>query len=256
MKQKIIIVVLVVAAIALLIALFATKKRGEERHAADVSSILDFSNQVVTANLQIMDLKQVNLILTNDLAQQQQQSAQFSNSLSSANAALAETKIALNLAQQQVSSLTTQVSDLESQNKILDQRALDLTNAIVLLNKSIEETRAQLATVQGNNAYLQVELQKQMAARAEIEHKFNDLDALRAQVSKIKSDLFVARRMQLSKTDLGGKKGAALLLSPQRPVAAPVADGAKSNYGLNVEVGSDGSVRVIPPLGATNAPAR
>lgn len=255
MKQKIVIVVLATAAIALLFALFATKKRGDERHASDVSSILDFSNQVVTANLQIVDLKQVNLALTNDLAQQQQQSAQFSNRLAAANTALAETTLALTLAQQQVSGLTTQVADLESQNKILDQRAQDLTNAIVLLNQSIEQTRAQLTTTLGNNAYLQIELQKQMAARAEIEHKFNDLDALRAQVSKIKTDLFVARRMQLSKNDLGGKKGAQLLVTPQRPAPATAA-GNQSNYGLNVEVGSDGSVRVIPPIGTTNAPAR
>ena len=28
-----------------------------------------------------------------------------------------------------------------------------------------------------------------------------------------------------------------------------------SNYDLNVEVGSDGSVKVIPPMGATNSAA-
>jgi hypothetical protein len=27
-------------------------------------------------------------------------------------------------------------------------------------------------------------------------------------------------------------------------------------YGLNVEIGSDGSVKVIPPLGSTNLPAQ
>ena len=28
-----------------------------------------------------------------------------------------------------------------------------------------------------------------------------------------------------------------------------------TNYNLNVEIGSDGSVRVIPPAGAANSPA-
>ncbi len=38
----------------------------------------------------------------------------------------------------------------------------------------------------------------------------------------------------------------------RQPVAAQP---AAANYDLNVEVGSDGTVKVIPPLGATNNPA-
>ena len=92
-----------------------------------------------------------------------------------------------------------------------------------------------------------------MAQKAEVEHKFNDLNELRQQVRKVKDDLFVARRLQLMKNDNSQKKGAQLLI--QRSVPAPTAP-APANYGLNVEVGSDGSVKVIPPLGApTNAPA-
>jgi len=92
-----------------------------------------------------------------------------------------------------------------------------------------------------------------MAQKAEIEHKFNDLDELRQQVKKVKTDLFVARRLQFMKNDNSQKRGAQLLIERSVSVApaAPAGD-----YGLNVEVGSDGSVRVIPPLGAsTNAPA-
>jgi hypothetical protein len=99
-----------------------------------------------------------------------------------------------------------------------------------------------------------------MAQKAELEHKFNDLDDLRAQVKKIKTELFVARRIQLMKNDLGNKKGAELLLQHSvtvTPTNAPAsATTPAANYDLNVEVGSDGSVRVIPPLGApTNSAA-
>jgi chromosome segregation ATPase len=254
MKSKIAIVALAVAIVALFIALFATRKQGEERHASDLTRIEDFSNQVVSVNLKVSDVNQVNLVLSNAVLTSQEQLAQLSNNLVAVNGTLAETKTSLQTAQQQVATLNTQVADLESQNKALDQRAAELTNAIAKLNALIAETQAKLALSQGNNAYLQAELQRQMAAKAELEHKFNDLEVVRAQVKKLKSDAFTARRLQWMKNDTSNKKGAELLVTPNRPsaAAAPAPD-----YGLNVEVGSDGSVRVIPPLGApTNAPAK
>lgn len=256
MKTKIIIAVLAVACAGLLIAFFAAKKQGEDQHTADVSAILDFSNQVNNATVKINDLSQVNVTLTNDLAMSQQELAQLSNSLAAASATLADSRVALASAQGQITNLSSRISDLETQNQALDQRAAELTNNIVRLNALIDDTRAKLATAETNNAFLQEELQRQLAMRAEIEHKFNDLDALRQQVSKIKTEMFIARRMQLSKNDIGSKRGAELLVTPNKPAPAAAAS-VPGNYGLNVEVGSDGSVRVIPPLGApTNAPAR
>ncbi len=252
MKLKIVIVILAVACAGLLIGLFAVKKQGEDQHVADLSSIVDFSNQVVNANLKINDLNQVNLMLTNDLAASQQQASEFSNSLAAATVTIASTKASLATAQGQITNLNTRIVDLETENKVLDQRAGELTNTIAKLDLLIQDTRSQLAASQNNNAYLQQELQKQMAQKAEIEHKFNDLDELRQQVKKIKTDLFVARRLQFMKNDNSQKKGAQLLIEKSVPTASVSTPG----YGLNVEVGSDGSVKVIPPLGApTNAPA-
>ena len=247
MKSKIVVVVLVVVSVALLIALFATKKQSEERHTTDLTRIEDFSNQVVSVNAKVSEMDQVNLVLSNAVLSGQEQLAQLSNHLAEVNGTLLEARASLETAQKQV-------ADLESQNKALDQRAAELTNAIAELTASISDTQAKLARSEGNNAYLQAELQRQMAAKAELEHKFNDLEAVRAQVKKLKSDAFVARRLQLMKNDTGGKKGAELLVAPNRPAVSTT---ATPNYGLNVEVGSDGSVRVIPPLGApTNAPAQ
>jgi chromosome segregation ATPase len=252
MKIKIVTVILAVACVALAIALFAVKKSGEEQHVADVSSIVDFSNQVVNASLKINDLNQVNLMLTNDLAVSQQQSAQFSNSLAEAQAAVASGQSALADAQTQITNLNTRISSLETENKALDERASELTNAIAQLNNLIDETRSKLNTSETNNIFLQQELQKQMAEKAEIEHRFNDVNELRQQVKKIKTDLFVARRLQFMKNDNSQKKGSQLLMERSVPVTNAPAPG----YGLNVEIGSDGSVKVIPPLGApTNAPA-
>jgi chromosome segregation ATPase len=253
MKIKIVIVILAVVCVGLAVGLFAIKKQGEEQHVADVSSIVDFSNQVFNADIKITELNQVNLTYSNDMVLSQQQAAELSNSLAAAAVTIANSQTVIVSSQNQITNLNSRISDLEAENKVLDQRANDLTNTIAQLSSQIEETRSKLASSENNNTFLQQELQKQMAQKAELEHKFSDLDELRTQVKKIKTDLFVARRLQFMKNDNSQMKGAQLLI--QR--AAPTVRAAETpDYGLNVEVGSDGSVRVIPPLGAaTNAPA-
>lgn len=253
MKNKIVLVILAVICVGLLIGLFAIKKTGEEQHTADVNSIVDFSNQVVNTSLKLNDLNQVNLALTNDLAASRQQIEEISNNLATTTATLAASQSDLAGAQGQITNLNSRISDLESQNKTLDERIGELTNNLAQLNLQIEETRQKLIASGTANAYLQQELQRQMAQKAELEHNFNDLDVLRQQVKKIKSDIFTARRLQFMKNDISGKKGAELLVHPNTPATV----GMAPNNGLNVEIGSDGSVRVIPPLIApTNAPAQ
>jgi chromosome segregation ATPase len=219
-----------------------------------VSSIVDFSNQVVEADLKINDLNQVNLMLTNDLALSQEQATQLSNSLASAQATITENKSSIASAQDQITNLNTRINDLETENKVLDQRAAELTSTIAQLNSLIADTQTKLNASETNSVFLQQALEKQMAQKAEIEHKFNDLDELRQQVKKIRDDLFMARRLRFMQNDNTQKKGSQLLIQRSVPVTnVPAAP----NYGLNVEVGSDGSVKVIPPLGAsTNAPAQ
>jgi len=256
MKIKIAIIVLAIACIGLGVALFATKKQSDEQHATDVSSINDFSNQLVGANVQLKDLNQANLALTNDLALSRDEALGLSNSLASANATLDNTKSSLAGAQSQITNLNTQISDLEVQNKVLDQRAADLTNTIAQMDEVISSTESKLSEAETNTAFLQGELQKQMTQKAELEHKFNDVNEVRAQVKKLRDEMFVARRMQLSKYDNNGRKGAELLTAHLPPPQTNPPTGQPPNYDLNVEVGSDGSVKIIPPLGATNAPAR
>jgi len=255
MKIKIAIIILAIAAIGLGIALFATKKQGEEQHTKDVESITDFSNQVVTAHIKIEDLSQVNLALTNDLAVVHQEALELSNSLVNANSVLASTKSSLAAAQGEITNLNVQVSDLEIQNKVLDQRAAELTNTIAQMNALIADTHARLMQAETNTAFLQGELQKQMTQKAELEHKFNDVNEVRAQVKKLKDEMFIARHIQLSKNDNSGKKGAQLLMTRTPPPSTNSPAKLPPNYDLNVEVGSDGSVKIIPPIGATNAPA-
>lgn len=266
MKIKVVIAVLAVACIGLGIALIVAKKQADNQHEADVSSIVDFSNQLAGANEHLKDSSQVNLTLSNDLASSQQQLAtaaeqmtQLSNSLTAsltaANAALADTKTSLASAQEMVTNLNSRISDLEAQNHVLDDQAQSLSNQLAQLTAQIEDTKTQLAVSRTNAAFLQHELQKQLAQRAELEHKFNDLAELRAQVKKLKNEMFIARRMQLDRSGTGVKKGGELLMTHNDNTATVSRTPTGGNYDLNVEVGSDGSVKVIPPMGGSNGPA-
>ena len=262
--MKVIIVILAVACVGLGIALFATKKQAEDVHSTDVTSINDFSNQVVATSKHLDELGQVNLTLSNELASSQQEIAlgaeqmvQLSNSLAAANTALLETSNLLISAEEQVTNLNNRIADLETQNKALDTQAESLSNRLVALTVQIEETKSQLAVSETNAAFLQGELQKQLAQKADLEHRFNDIDELRAQVKRIKDEMFVARRLELMKYDNGNKKGGELLMNHNMWMPSPNLHQAPAtpSYDLNVEIGSDGSVKVIPPMGRTNAPA-
>ena len=260
MKTKVVIVILAVACAGLAIALLAAKKQGEEQHATDVNSIADFSNQVFNASLKINDLNQVNLALTNDLETTRQHSFELSsglsNQLNAATAALNASQGDLAAARTQINGLNSHVSDLEVQNQSLEKRAGELSNNIVELDQQIAITRQKLAHSQSDNTFLQQELQRQMAQRAELEHKFNDLDELRQQVKKIKSEIFIARRLEFMHNDHSQMRGAELLMHPNVPPPVTSTSSSAPGNALNVEIGSDGSVKVIPPLGApTNAPA-
>jgi chromosome segregation ATPase len=282
MKTKTGIIVLVVVAAGLLIALFATKKQADDQHVKDVTAILEFSNQLDTANINLNDQRQVNLMLTNDLESTRQVLMETSNNLSGQ---LAGAKAEIENDQNMITNLNGRISDLETQNKALDGRATMLSNNIVVLDAKIAATQRLLATTQTNNAFLAAELQKQMAEKAELERKFSDVDAVRAQLSKLRTELFEARRLEWMNAGTSPDrqaKGAELLMKRSLPSGSPHAAAAETSakptpqYDLNVEVGSDGSVRVIPPatgsqdnaaqaaarkalmqqMGGTNTPAR
>lgn len=257
MKTKVIIIILAVACAVLGIALLASKKQAADQHEKDMAQTVDYSNQVVGANEQLKEFGQVNLTLSNDLASAQQQvaasaeqMAQLSNSLMEVNASLKSTLVS---AQETVTNLNNRISELEAQNKVLDDQAQSMSNQLAQLTQQIEDTKTKLAVALTNSDFLRVELQKQLVAKAELEHKFYDLDELRAQVKKVKDVMFVARRMALGNPN--DKKGGELLMAHTPASSASQARKPASAYDLNVEVGSDGSVKLIPPVGSTNSPA-
>lgn len=261
MNAKIGIAILLVACIALGVALVTLKRQADAQQQQSAAKIEEVSNQVVKANANINDLNQVNLTLSNDLVSARETSLTFSNQMlvtsNTLATTLAGTEASLQSVQQQVTNLTVRITDLEAQNQALDQRANSLSNTIVSLNTQIAATQMQLATSKTNNAFLSKQLQQLMAEKKKLEDKFNDLAEVRAQVRKLKEDYLVARRLEWMREGIDPTKpmkGGQLLMQRTLPVPGAAANAASSQYNLDVEVGSDGSVRVIPP--STNAPAR
>ncbi|HEY3932695.1 MAG TPA: hypothetical protein VGM58_10045, partial [Verrucomicrobiae bacterium] len=68
MKTRTGIVILIVVCVGLVVALLLIKKQADDEQKKDADAMLDFSNQLTTATANLDDLRQVNLMLTNDLA--------------------------------------------------------------------------------------------------------------------------------------------------------------------------------------------
>src|SRR5581483_5876541 len=161
---------------------------------------------------------------------------------------LNDAQIAVAKAGEEITNLDQQVASLTEQNKELDQHVDDLTNQLSQLDNKITATELELSKSQTNNAFLESELKKQVAERAALEQKFNNLSAMRQQVTKLRDDALMATRLRWIKegTDPSRQvKGAQLLI--QNPAMRNNAATATSpnNGNLNVEVESGGAIRII-----------
>jgi septal ring factor EnvC (AmiA/AmiB activator) len=255
MKNLIGIVILAVVCIGLVVALVTTKKTATQEKRKDVDTILMHSNQWEKTRADLEEHKQVIQNLEKDIETRKQEFGELTNKYTGTAATLAKTEQSLKAAQDEVAKRDAQIAELEARNQSLDQKAIDLSVALTNLTTQIADTQKKLAASEGDKAFLETTLKQLMTEKAELERQFNDLTVLRAQVSRLKEELSIARRLDWIRKGLfstSDQKGAQLLI--QRGPGTPAASEATTNhYDLNVEVNTDGSVRVIPPL--TNSPA-
>jgi chromosome segregation ATPase len=266
MKNRIGLIVLVVACVALLLGLVVVWKQAGDQHTKDTEMVSDYSNRWVKTSGTLDEQKQVAALLEKDLDTQKKALTELTNNFTQVSANLAETSAeltrtneALQASQQEVARRDTKISELETQNQQLDKQAADLSTSLTNLTIQIDTTQRKLAASEGDKAFLEKELKRLITEKTELERQFNDLSVLRAQVSKLKEELNIARRIEWIRQGIfanAEQKGAQKLM---QGVSAPqmTARTAKPAYDLNVEVNADGSVKVIPPLagaGATNSP--
>jgi len=249
MKNLIGIIILAVICVGLGVALLTTKKQATVEKKKDTDTIFTLSNQWVDTSGKLEEQKQVNLSLEQDVAARKKEFGELTNKFSEIATVLVKTEDSLKLTKEEVAKRETKIAELEQQNAQLDQRAAELTTSLTNLTIQIADTQRKLAASEGDKAFLEKELKRLMGEKAELERQFNDLALLRSQISKLKEELSVARRLEWIRMGLYGnqtKKGAELLMS--NPDQKP-----KPNYNLNVELKQDGSATVVP---ATNAPPK
>jgi len=247
--KNIVTIILLVASVGLAAALIVIKNQEQKEQSNSASTIFQFSNQLSNAHDQITGLSQVNLVLSNNLATSQESSSALSNQLTDAQTAVEKN-------QQEITNLDNRLADLEAQNKALDDHATELTNTIAQLNTQITDTQTKLGQTETNNAFLESELKKQVAERAALEQKFNDLSQMRQQVRKLRDDTLMAVRLRWMRegTDPSQQvKGGETLMQRASPTNSALAHNP-ANSDLNVEVEAGGAVRIIPPLTGTNPP--
>src|ERR1051325_5113312 len=256
MKNRIAIVVLGVLCIGLAIALIKIKKDAADTHETDIGSIATYSNKWTVSEGKVDEQRQVIAAFEKDVETQRTTLNELTNNLTKVSGQLTQTEASLQASRDQVKKDEAKIAELESQNQALDKQATDLSASITNLTVQIADTQKKLNASEGDKAFLEKELKRLITEKAELERQFNDLAVLRAQVSKLKEELNIARRIEwirqglFASTDQKGAQKLMTGISTPQPVAKP----HKAAYDLNVEISADGSVKVIPP--STNAPAK
>ena len=264
MKDKGPILVLLIVAAGLGIALIVVNKRAadERKEAADKLAVQ--SNNVVSAKKSLEELREVNQALETNVAAMR---ADYSNKLALSDANLRSTEAALEKVKAEAKAETKaqadadaaalaerekKISDLESRNQELDKQSADLRAAITNLQTQINLTQAELEKAKGNRDLLLSELKRLRAAKEDLERKFDNIAAVRAQLRKLRDDEVIARRLDWMRRGLYaafGEKGGERLIHPSL-TALPSAGSS-----ANVELGRHGPPRIQenPP---TNAPPK
>jgi chromosome segregation ATPase len=261
MKNLIGVVILAVVCIGLVVALVTAKRTATQEKRKDTDTILFHSNQWEKTRADLEDHKQVIQNLEKDIESRKQQYGNLTNKytdittkLTDVSTTLAKTEQTLKQTEAEVAKRDAKIAELETQSQNYEKQAIEYSVALTNLTTQIAETRRKLTASEGDRAFLEKELKRMMAEKADLERQFNDLTVLRAQVAKLKEDLSIARRIDWIRKGLfssADQKGAQQLLQ-HGPGTPPASEATTNRYDLNVEVNADGSVRVIPPL--TNSP--
>ena len=246
-------IALTLICVGLIAALIWSQKRATDQKNAAEANIGTYSNKWVDTSASLDQQRQVNISLEGDLKKQRDALTDLTNAYTQVSSNLEKTETTLKTSQETLAQRDAKIADLESQNQVLDQRALDLNTAITNLTAQIDDTKHKLAASEGDKAFLEKELQRLMVEKADLERQFNDLAVLRAQVAKLKEELNISRRLEWIRQGLfarADEKGAQQLMQKSSTTNRPERQPA---YDLNVEISADGTVKVIPPLGSNPA---
>lgn len=258
MRNRTGVVILTLVCLGLFIALILIQNKAGKQIKTSTERIANLSNQWVETSASLDSQRQTNVLVESDLKKQIEAFDNLTNNFVQVSENLGKTEASLKTAQETIAKRDARIAELEAQNLALDQRSVDLTSAITNLTTQIADTQKKLEASEGDKQFLRKELQRMMVEKAELERQFNNLAVLKAQVSKLKEELSIARRLDWTRQGLTAateQKGAQKLMKARPAIPnkqAPPAAVYRTNYDLNVEVSADGSLKIIPP--PTNQP--
>lgn len=241
-----------VAVIALVIIMIYRGNQAATQIQQDQVQITTFSNNLQQTTA---DLEQHKVVITNletEVTLRKTDITTLSNTLAQTSASLAEIETSLKSAKDEIVKRDETIAKLEAHKTVMEQEAAALNSTIAALNGQIADVSAKLVAAEGDKAALTKELKKLLHEKAELERKFNDITALKAQISKIRTEINVARRLDRAADGLPASSELKGAQQQMRGLVTPAP--RPRHYDLNVEVNTDGSVKVIPPL--ENAPTK
>ena len=260
MKDKAAIIGVIIVALGLGVALIVVNTNAHKQQEVAQEQLGSLSNELVSVHGNLQEQQQVNLTLSSNLSAT---TSSYSNKLTETEASLRATQAGLDKAQTdakaaadaaaaEIARRDKKISDLENQNSELDKQALDLHTSITNLESQISVTQHKLESSEGDREFLLKELRRLQAEKADLEKKFNDLAVLKEQVSKLREELSVARRLDWIRRGIYEsfqEKGGERLIHPQE-----FRGGSNSNPALNVELRQNGPAAIILPSDTNTLP--
>jgi len=244
---------LILVTLGLGVGLMMRHKQATEVKKQDDEIKTVLSNRVEQTQAKLDEQEKIAMYLQTNLTLKAEELTVTSNTLTKIEADLARTKKKMqdeaDAARLEIERRDAQISQLTAQTNQLTMKMDDLTSNIDKLGKLINDTERKLAASEGDREFLLKELKRLQTEKAELEKQFSDLAVLRTQISKLKEELSVARRLEWIRMGIYGmqdKKGAERLMNPSTPATRT------NNFNLNVELRQDGGATIVPN---TNAPA-
>ncbi len=149
------------------------------------------------------------------------------------------------------------IAKLEADLQIVNQQVGGLKTQIGSLEEGIETTQNKLAAAEGDRAFLLRELKRMQDEKAELEKHLNNLEYVREQYNKLKSEWVASERLRRIRDGIGyygykngNVKGVASLAKLARRGQKPSKSTPSTNINeneLNVELKNDGTVIIAEP---------
>ncbi len=191
------------------------------------------SNEVHEARAQATEESRLAAYLQSNLTHRATELASASNQLAQTAASLNALQAELVTARAEAGKNATRVTELESQKDELQVKLKELAGSIETLNAQITETKRKLAAAEGDRDSLTKELAKLQDDKSDLLRRFNDIAALRAQLTLLRDEAAVNQRLAWLREGVyqtANRKGGEALMA--KPATAPLA----GDPSLNVEI--------------------